>query len=180
MHAEQLLLELHEELLVDRIHHAAHHILVGLRRRLCHYFHEFLLIDHRQRRRFVVGHVRCAVIDTRSISIGLAVLRLDVLEVIQVMRCIGVLLTMTQHAVLQGELAETHVTVERSLATETTKSIIDTFSDKLPSIFSPVGSHVATQVLRRPETSQTEGANYFSVGVVWVFSLLVGMFIVVW
>jgi hypothetical protein len=61
-----------------------------------------------------------------------------------------------------------------------TKSIIDTFSEKLLSIFSPVGSHVATQVLRRPETSQAEGTNDFSVGVVWVFSLLVGMFIVVW
>jgi len=109
--ATQLLLhveELHEEILVDRVHQTIFGLL------LWHHFHQLFVVDHRNGRRFVIRNVRSAVVD--AIAVGVAILHACTAEAIHA-ESVRVLLAMTQHAVLQCEFAKAHVAVERSFAT---------------------------------------------------------------
>lgn len=108
--------KLHHQFPAETRHHVVDHLLRGLFSVLLAHFHQLLVVDHRQGRRFVVRHVRSAVVDARAVV--LAVLGLQVLETVHVVESVGVLLAVTQHAVLQCELAEAHVAVEGTFATE--------------------------------------------------------------
>lgn len=107
--------ELSHQFAAESRHHLVHHLLAGLVSVLLTHLHQLLVVDHRQRRRFIVRHVRRAVVDARAVVLAIL---LQMLETVHVVESVGVLLAVTQHAVLQRELAEAHVAVERTFATK--------------------------------------------------------------